>query len=136
MFAGSENDSIQAAGNSGAMQLFGNEGADTVDTSASSAAQTIVGGDNSSDGNDTILAGSGADLIFGNGGNDTVAAAGGANTVYSGVGNDSIAASGAGLYFGNQGGDTINVNDPRRPHGRRRQQFGGRRRLRQRQQFQ
>ncbi len=107
---GTENDSVFAAGNSGAMQLAGNEGADTVNTSASSAAQTIVGGDNSGDGADTILAGGGADLVFGNGGNDTIEAAGGANTVYSGFGDDSIRASAAGLYFGNQGADRINLN--------------------------
>src|SRR5262245_27506877 len=70
--AGTENDSIFSAGNNGAMQLFGGDGADTIDASASSAPQTIVGGNDSSDGADTIRGGSGADLILGTGGNDTV----------------------------------------------------------------
>ena len=54
------------------MLLFGSDGADTIDTGASSAPQTIVGGNDSSDGADIILTGGGADLIFGNGGNDTI----------------------------------------------------------------
>jgi Ca2+-binding RTX toxin-like protein len=53
---GSENDSIFAAGNSGSMQLFGSDGADTIDTAASSAAQTVVGGNDSSDGADSATA--------------------------------------------------------------------------------
>ena len=43
---GTENDSIFAGGgvNIGSMVLFGNQGADTIDSTGSSAPQTILGG--------------------------------------------------------------------------------------------
>ena len=69
---GTENDTIFAAGNAGSMQLFGSDGADTVNTLNSSNGQTIVGGNDSSDAADSVLAGPGNDLIFGNGGNDVI----------------------------------------------------------------
>src|SRR5215204_2288873 len=54
---GSESDSIFASGNAGSMVLFGSDGLDTINTSASTSAQTIVGGNDSSDGADSILTG-------------------------------------------------------------------------------
>ena len=57
MNGGTENDCI--IGNPGAMQMFGSDGADTVDLGGSSA-QTVVGGNDFSDGADTIRTGSGA----------------------------------------------------------------------------
>src|SRR6266705_924087 len=47
---GTENDCIIGPSGTGSMLLFGSDGADTVDTSAASAAQTVVGGNDSSDG--------------------------------------------------------------------------------------
>ncbi len=47
---GTENDSIFSPSGLGSMQLFGSDGADTVDTSLASGAQTVVGGNDSSDG--------------------------------------------------------------------------------------
>jgi Ca2+-binding RTX toxin-like protein len=112
---GTENDSIFASGNSGSMVLLLNAGADTVNFSASTAAQTIVGGTDSSDGNDCIFGSNGADLMFGNGGNDildvsTTAVVLDNNTAIGGFGDDSIVRNttgGTDLAFGNEGNDTI-----------------------------
>ena len=112
---GTENDSIFAAGNSGAMLLFLGAGADTVNFTGSSGAQTIVGGTNSSDGADFIVGFSGDDLMFGNGGNDILNVSGrrqptDSNTAIGGFGNDSIVRNttgGTDLAFGNEGNDTI-----------------------------
>jgi Ca2+-binding RTX toxin-like protein len=106
---GTENDSIFASADSGSMQLFGGDGADTVNFSASTSGQTIVGGNDSSDGNDSLRAGQGNDIVFGNGGNDSMTDAGGSDTYVGGFGNDCIGdASGADvLVFGNQGNDNV-----------------------------
>ena len=111
IWGGTENDSIFGPSGTGSMLLFGNEGSDAVDISAASSAQTIVGGNDSSDGADTIFTGTGSDLIYGNGGNDTINAGVGNNTIIGGFGNDSLYTPGDGndLVFGNQGNDTINV---------------------------
>jgi Ca2+-binding RTX toxin-like protein len=107
---GAENDSIHAVGAVGSMQLFGGAGADIFNTTSTANAQTIIGGLDSSDGNDTVLTAGGADWVFGNGGNDTVNAGGGNNTVIGGFGNDSIfTVAGADLALGNQGNDTLNT---------------------------
>ncbi len=54
--AGTENDSIWDQNqNIGSMILFGNEGADTIDTNNSTNAQTVVGGNDSADGSDFDL---------------------------------------------------------------------------------
>jgi Ca2+-binding RTX toxin-like protein len=116
VYGGSENDSIVSNRNSigpnvpsiGAMQLFGGDGADSVDV-VSAAGVTIVGGDSSNDGPDVITSSGGAsDFIFGNGGNDTVHDDGGNNTIVAGFGNDSLLVpTGSSLVFGNQGSDTI-----------------------------
>ena len=118
------------------MQLFGNEGADTVDTGASSAAQTIVGGDNSSDGADTILAGSGADLVFGNGGNDTVERRAAPTRSTAASATIRSRRAGPACISATRAQTRINVNpSPAGDTVVRRQRFGGRRRLRRRQQF-
>ena len=44
------------------MVLFGNSGADFIDMDTSTSPQTIVGGDDSNDGADAILSGSGSGL--------------------------------------------------------------------------
>jgi Ca2+-binding RTX toxin-like protein len=112
---GTENDSIVSNRNSlspvlpsiGSMQLFGGEGADVIDV-ISAASLTIVGGDDSNDGPDSIGSGTGGDIIFGNGGNDTVNDSGGNNTIVLGFGTDSLSvAEGSSLVFGNQGNDTM-----------------------------
>jgi Ca2+-binding RTX toxin-like protein len=106
---GTENDSIISVFNVGSMQLFGGAGADTIFVAGSSAAQTIVGGNDSSDGNDLMFSGTGADLVFGNGGNDSLGNFGGGDTFVGGFGNDcmQIAAAGTLLFFGNEGNDTV-----------------------------
>jgi Ca2+-binding RTX toxin-like protein len=107
---GTENDSFGSVDNVGSMVLFGNEGADTVDTAASTNSQTIVGGDDSNDGPDSLFTGSAGDWVFGNGGNDTLDTLGGSDTVVSGFGNDSAATAGGNeLWWGNQGNDTVNL---------------------------
>jgi Ca2+-binding RTX toxin-like protein len=108
---GTENDSFGSADNVGSMVLFGNEGADTVDTAASTNSQTIIGGDDSNDGPDSLFTGSAGDWVFGNGGNDTLDTLGGSDTVVSGFGNDSAATGGGNeLWWGNQGNDTVDLD--------------------------
>ena len=89
-FVGLGNDSIFLARRRAAPVVFGNEGADTINAlDADRPASTIVGGNDSADGGDSLIGtGSGADFIFGNGGDDTIAAGAGANTVVGGFGND------------------------------------------------
>ena len=109
---GTENDSFFAATNIGSMVLQGNQGADTIDTSASTFAQIIQGGNDSADGADSIRDGDGADLVFGNGGADTLSTANGADTLIGGFDNDSFFSSDTSashLAFGNEGNDTFNI---------------------------
>ena len=109
--AGTENDSIGDGGTAvGAMQLFGGDGADTIWLTAATGAETIVGGNDSSDGNDSIGVGSGNDLLFGNGGNDFLNDVSGNDTYVGGFGNDTVVDNGGtSLIFGNQGNDFINT---------------------------
>ena len=110
---GSENDSIFSVDDVGSMVLFGGDGADLVNLNATTSAQTVVGGNDSSDGNDVITTGSGADLVFGNGGNDQVFLRTGGDTTIGGAGNDLFQATqngdGSQLFFGNEGNDSCNV---------------------------
>ncbi len=99
-FAGSGDDSIRAF-NAG--MLFGNEGADAL--YGFGPGYTIVGGNDSADGNDVLSAYDGLSILFGNGGDDTLRLGGGLNTAIGGAGNDSI--NGDGLFFANEGDDTI-----------------------------
>ncbi len=107
--AGTENDSIGDGGAAvGAMQLFGGDGADTIWVPFATAAETIVGGNDSSDGNDSIGVGSGNDLLFGNGGNDFLNDVSGNDTYVGGFGNDTVVDNGGtSLIFGNQGNDFV-----------------------------
>jgi Ca2+-binding RTX toxin-like protein len=110
VFAGLGNDSVSLIG-AGTAQVFGNEGADTIDAAARSSA-TIVGGNDSADGNDLITGTGGSDFILGNGGADTIAGAGGANTLVGGFGGDSITAlAGADLIFANEANDSVVAGD-------------------------
>jgi Ca2+-binding RTX toxin-like protein len=114
---GSENDSISDGGAAiGSMQLFGSDGADTIWVPAATAAQTIVGGNDSNDGADSIAGGTAADIMFGNGGNDSLTDPGGSDTYVGGFGNDSVLdGAGSDLVFGNQGNDTIRFNTSGNP---------------------
>src|SRR5215207_8591316 len=69
---GTENDSIFGPAGTGSMLLFGSDGADTVDVRTSGSAFTVVGGNDSNDGPDSVLTGGGNDFVFGNGGNDQI----------------------------------------------------------------
>ena len=110
---GPENDSIwENNTNIGSMILFGNEGSDTISVDTSTNPQTILGGNDSADGNDSIRSGTAADILFGNGGHDTFAAGLGNDTYVAGFGDDRMvdpAAGGNDLVFGNEGNDSINV---------------------------
>jgi Ca2+-binding RTX toxin-like protein len=89
-----------------------NEGADTVDGTTNTSAMTVVGGNDSADGSDSIFTGAGADLLFGNGGNDTLFARTGANTIVAGFGNDlTDSDGGSSLQFGNEGNDSLTTFD-------------------------
>jgi Ca2+-binding RTX toxin-like protein len=69
---GSGDDFIASDGNNASMVLLGGDGADEFEVINTTAPQTILGGNDSNDGADIIVAGGlGADLVFGNGGNDT-----------------------------------------------------------------
>jgi Ca2+-binding RTX toxin-like protein len=109
---GTENDFINLPTGTGSLVILGNSGADNVSVAiASTAALTIVGGDDSADGADFLDAGSGPSLIFGNGGADSIGTEAGNNTAIGGFGNDSlwISSSGSGndLIFGNEGNDAV-----------------------------
>jgi Ca2+-binding RTX toxin-like protein len=108
-FGGLGNDYIVDGPGVGNPMWFGNEGADTVDGSLATGARTVVGGNDSADGSDSIFTGAGADFILGNGGNDTVDVNAGNDTAVGGFGNDSIRDGSAGnnLMFGNEGNDTL-----------------------------
>ena len=69
---------------------------------------SILGGDSSTDGGDSIETAAGNDLIFGNGGADTLRAFTGSNTVIGGFDADFLETLGTNdLLFGNEGNDTI-----------------------------
>ena len=73
----------------GADQLFGNAGSDNIDASASTVGVYAWGGD----GFDTIIGGSGADVLSGDDGNDTIYGFGGADQLFGNDGNDYLDAS-------------------------------------------
>jgi Ca2+-binding RTX toxin-like protein len=88
-------------------QAFGNEGSDTIYASEAESA-TVIGGNDSADGNDLITTGLGADFVFGNGGADTIVTDEGSDTVVGGAGSDTVdLGRGGNLAFGNEGDDTI-----------------------------
>ncbi len=107
VFAGLGNDSVSLIG-AGTAQVFGNEGGDIINASARSSV-TIVGGNDSADGNDVLIATAGADLVFGNGGADRIETGAGVDTAVGGFGNDCIVAGigSSALLFGNEGDDTV-----------------------------
>src|SRR5919198_4748501 len=88
---GTENDWVSDNGTAiGGLLTFGGDGADTVLFTFATTAQTIAGGNDSSDGTDSIFTGSGADFIFGNGGADTINAARGKQNPLGGFRNDPV----------------------------------------------
>ncbi len=113
---GTENDSITTNSTAiGAMALFGGDGADTVDTGGASSV-TVVGGNDSADGADSILGGLGDEFMLGNGGADTLILGTGNNTAVGGFGNDAVNpvasfSPSTNLVFGNEGNDTVLVSD-------------------------
>ena len=118
IFGGLGNDSIRHENGAaiGSPQLFGNEGADTIDASSAVAA-TIVGGNDSADGAESIVdnqAGANSFFAFGNGGGDTFDFDVAAATVVGGQGADSVNGdiSSQGLFFLNEGNDTLDIGTP------------------------
>jgi Ca2+-binding RTX toxin-like protein len=110
---GTQNDSIYAAGPVNPMVLLGGDGLDTIVASSTTGGLTILGGSDSSDNADSIVAGAGNHVVFGNGGNDTLTWGLGASTFVGGFGNDSFRTVGGGTFadivFGNEGNDTITM---------------------------
>jgi Ca2+-binding RTX toxin-like protein len=105
-FGGLGNDSASAT--TGSPIYFGNEGADTFNGFGNTSAMTVVGGNDSADGNDSIRTGDGADFILGNGGADSLNGQGGANTIVGGNGSDNITSfDGADLIFANENEDAV-----------------------------
>ena len=71
---------------------------------------TIVGGNDSADGNDSLTGSAGGDIIFGNGGADSIVGNGGPDTIIGGFNADTIVAgTAADFIFGNEANDTINT---------------------------
>jgi Ca2+-binding RTX toxin-like protein len=111
VFAGLGNDSVSISG-AGNSLFFLNEGADTIDASASLGDVIIVGGNDSADAGDSIIGGTGTQIIFGNGGADSILGQA-ACTLVGGQGDDFAAANAAsGLFFGNEGNDTLGAGGP------------------------
>jgi Ca2+-binding RTX toxin-like protein len=109
---GTENDSIYTAANIGSMALFGNEGGDTINVLASTNPQTVLGGNDSNDGNDCLFGGSAGDVIFCHGGDDFINGFFGNDTVIAGFGNDQIFdpfGGGSELVFANEGNDSLDI---------------------------
>jgi Ca2+-binding RTX toxin-like protein len=108
-WGGQGNDSLLWTG-AGSPVLFGNEGGDTL--AANGGTPTLVGGNDSADGNDLLIgAGTVTAFALGNGGNDTfnIGSTGGVTEV-GGFGNDCMFfGNGAehSLLFGNEGNDVI-----------------------------
>jgi Ca2+-binding RTX toxin-like protein len=76
---------------------------------------TVVGGNDSADGNDSIFDNGGGTTTlwaFGNGGSDTFDTINTSATLIGGFGGDSffVGASNQGLYFGNEGNDSVNFS--------------------------
>jgi Ca2+-binding RTX toxin-like protein len=87
----------------GHLYVFLNEGSDTV-FALNDQGVTIAGGNDSADGDDSILAGHGDNnIIYGNGGNDTIST--GRGVLIGGFGRDRL--SGGGLIFANESDDTV-----------------------------
>ena len=111
--SGTENDIVlNNFPSAAAMQVFGGDGADTLNMNGSNEPQTLIGGNDSSDGSNSLFAGNGNDLLFGNGGADSLVLSFGNNTAIGGFGDDRINPSFSfvaanDLAFGNQGNDTI-----------------------------
>ena len=115
---GAGNDSIVfgTTGDPGSALVFGNVGDDTITNLGVvlSGNNTIVGGQDSLDGNDVINVASdtGRDVLIANGGNDTLLAGQGGSTISGGFGNDTISAPVHGEFiYGNEGDDTINESN-------------------------
>ncbi len=109
VFGGLGNNSVFSSG--GSALYFGNEGNDTVVVnSAGPQTVTVVGGNDSADGGDSIFSTNESDVLFGNGGADTIDGSGGNNTIIGGFDGDLIPLSTGGsadFIFGNEGNDTI-----------------------------
>ena len=111
VFGGLGDDSLIGIHNVDLPLYFGNEGADTIAITGALVV-TIIGGNDSADGNDSLTSAGGSDFIFGNGGADTIAAGAGANTVVAGFGVDSVlTGAGADLIFANESNDVVEAGD-------------------------
>jgi Ca2+-binding RTX toxin-like protein len=121
IYGGLGDDNITVNGTAvGTDSVIGGEGADVINAGGSSTNAIIYGGvqpggNQSSDGADTITGGTGSDTITGNLGNDVIATNTGINhEVYGGLDNDSITATsslgGTDTLYGGEGADTIDAS--------------------------
>jgi Ca2+-binding RTX toxin-like protein len=89
------------------VQVFGQAGNDTIRVDESNGALPAVnlfGGD----GNDTLIGGSGNDLLFGQAGNDTLVGGNGNDLLFGGDGNDTLTGgAGSDQMFGGAGNDRM-----------------------------
>jgi Ca2+-binding RTX toxin-like protein len=89
------------------MQLFGQDGDDTIvldETNGALPAANLFGGS----GNDVLTGGSGGDQLFGQSGNDTLLGKGGADFLFGGAGNDVLTGGdGNDQVFGQAGDDRM-----------------------------
>ncbi|HWT11350.1 MAG TPA: calcium-binding protein [Allosphingosinicella sp.] len=93
--------------NTGEIQIFGLGGNDVITLSETNGAlprAILFGGA----GNDTLTAGSGADLLFGEAGNDVLLGKGGADQLFGGADNDTLTGGdGDDAMFGEAGNDRL-----------------------------
>jgi len=114
VYAGEDNDSIYVG--TSAVQTFGlifcGAGSDTLGARDANGPLIVVGGADSSDAADSLVAGSGNDFLFGNGGADTIDTGNGLNSVVAGVGSDSVVGGDAAdQMLGNENNDTLVARD-------------------------
>ncbi|HEY3060706.1 MAG TPA: calcium-binding protein [Chloroflexota bacterium] len=93
--------------NTSLIEVFGQRGNDTIVLNEANGALPhgyLFGGE----GNDTLVGGSGADLLFGQAGNDTLLGKGGADQLFGGTDNDTLTGGDADdQVFGESGDDRL-----------------------------
>jgi Ca2+-binding RTX toxin-like protein len=96
---------VPTVANTSLIQVFGQNGADTISLDESNGAlppANLFGGS----GNDTVIGGSGGDMLFGEKDNDTLLGKGGNDFLFGGAGNDTLTGGDADdQVFGESGDD-------------------------------
>jgi Ca2+-binding RTX toxin-like protein len=97
--------------NTGLIQVFGLGGNDTLtldETTGALPAANLFGGT----GNDTLIGGSGGDMLFGQNDNDTLLGRGGFDFLFGGAGNDTLTGGDADDQVFGEGGNDLMIWNP------------------------